>query len=201
MEKNKVSKDTVYSITSKILYRIDQSKNEAMKKAILANLRNSISRSIQDSVSAYSFIFESIPKEFLARSEKLNNREKAIISSLQLYALHQQTNQESVLIENEENKYDNMGYSLSFLRSDNNSLAADRRFNAMITSSSFEEFFHHLRQMVKLLKSRTNSKVNYAKLAEDIYWFLQGKEEKIRLEWSRKYYSSNKKEGEENEKK
>ncbi len=67
--------------------------------------------------------------------------------------------------------------------------SCDRRFNAMITSSSFEELSYHLRHMISLLKSRNPEvKVNYAKLAEDLYWYLRGYDERLRLAWSRAYY-------------
>lgn len=58
----------------------------------------------------------------------------------------------------------------------------------MITSSTFEELSNHLRHMIRLLKSKSNVQVDYAKLAEDLYQFLRGNREKIRLSWAREYY-------------
>ena len=42
--------------------------------------------------------------------------------------------------------------------------------------------------MIRLLKSKSNVQVDYAKLAEDLYQFLRGNREKIRLSWAREYY-------------
>ncbi|KFN89185.1 hypothetical protein TMUPMC115_2567 [Tetragenococcus muriaticus PMC-11-5] len=69
-------------------------------------------------------------------------------------------------------------------------MAIDRRFNTMITSSSFEELTHHLRQMIQLLKAKNpDIAVNYAQLGNDLYWFLRNKEEKVRLDWAKAFYS------------
>jgi CRISPR system Cascade subunit CasB len=75
------------------------------------------------------------------------------------------------------------------LRDPNDSSAIDRRFNVLITSTTYEEFYYHLRQMVNLLRSNKRIlPVNYARLAEDLYWFQRGYEENIRLRWAQNYY-------------
>ena len=67
----------------------------------------------------------------------------------------------------------------------------DRRFNAMITASGFEEIIYHLRQLIKILKSKSEQKINYAKLAEDLYDLQNDyKFEKVRFNWARSYYSN-----------
>ena len=73
----------------------------------------------------------------------------------------------------------------------------------MVTSETFDNLCYHLRHLIKILKSKyPNEKVNYAKLAEDLYWFSIGYEENVRLEWAREYYRENfkrdEKKGEEN---
>lgn len=200
----KVKKTTVYSATYRILKKIDTLENEPLKRATLANLRNSVNKPLVDNMEAFAFIFENLPEEFLGKGTEFNIREKAIITSLQLYALHQQGISESVLLDEGENKWENMGYSLSALREVEDPKSIDRRFNAMITASTYEEFVHYLRQMISLLKSKKKSqvKVNYARLASDLGDFLWGKQESIRLKWSRNYYRFKKKEeGEANEEK
>ncbi|MDD7305343.1 MAG: type I-E CRISPR-associated protein Cse2/CasB [Peptoniphilaceae bacterium] len=198
----KINKRTsLYAVASRILIKLDTMKNEPLKKATLANLRNSINKPLVDNMDAFAFIFENMPEEFLGNSSKLSKEELAIITSLQLYALHQQGISESVLTD-EENRWQNMGYSLKILRDVEDSKAIDRRFNAMITASTYEEFSHYLRQMVSLLKAKkkNQAKVSYAKLAEDLFYYLLGYQESIRLKWSRNYYSFKKIEkGEENE--
>lgn len=120
-----------------------------------------------------------------------------------MYAIHQQSNVESVLKfgnddENEsgekKNKYKaNIGDALATLRSDE-SESIDKRFNAMITATNFNKLSYHLRQMIKILKSKSDAKVDYAKLAEDLYWFMIGRKEEVRLSWARSYYKYRKNE-------
>lgn len=202
--KEKIEKEqTVYSAAYRMIKKIDSMQNEPLKKATLANLRNSINKALVDNMGAFAFIFDSMPENFIGEGKELNKKEKAIITSLQLYSLHQQGISESVLLDEGENKWQNMGYSLSVLRDVDDPKSIDRRFNAMITASTYEEFTHYLRQMISLLKSKKKgeAKVNYAKLAEDLYNFLLGYHESIRLSWSRNYYRFRKTEKEENNQK
>lgn len=203
MEEKIKKKASVYSVTYGILKKIENMQNEPLKKATLANLRNSINKPLVDNMDAFAFVFENMPEDFVGTGRDFNNKEKAIITSLQLYALHQQGISESVLISDEENVWQNMGYSFSALREVDDPKSIDRRFNAMITASTYEEFVHYLRQMICLLKSKKKGqvKVNYAKLAADLENFLRGYKESIRLNWSRKYYSlkQKEKEGDKNE--
>lgn len=85
-----------------------------------------------------------------------------------------------------------MGKSLGTGRSEDQKKALDRRFNAMITAADFDEFTYHLRQMVKLVKSKTEIFINYPELANDLYWYQCGKKDKICFDWATSYYGRNK---------
>lgn len=71
--------------------------------------------------------------------------------------------------------------------------AIDRRFNAMVTSSTFEELSNHLRHLIKLLK-KAMQKFLYAQLADDLFWYQNGFEDRVKLRWGQSYYSNIKKE-------
>ena len=117
--------------------------------------------------------------------------ERAILTSLQLYSLHQQGKHDSVYLEKEKKSWTNIGHSLASLRQGENSIAVDRRFNVMITSTTFEELSHYLRQLISQLKSKSDAKVDYAQLADDLFWFIRGYKERVRLNWARSYYGIN----------
>src|SRR5699024_8126909 len=91
-----------------------------------------------------------------------------------------------------------MGASLKVLRKETReeSKAIDRRFNTLVTSTSFEELAHHLRHMIKLLRSRSDGKVNYVYLSRDLFRYLNGYGDSVKMRWSRDYYRLTKKEGE-----
>ena len=191
------SRLNVYRETVRILRKLDNTRENPSTKAIFANIRNSINKDSSVNMDALAFVFQNIPEEFLGFNKNLNDYEKAILTAVQMYALHQQAKIESVLkLDYEEGeKRQNLGDALKTIRDrEDDTKAIDRRFNAMITSSNFEELSHHLRQMIKLLKAKSDAKVDYASLADDLYWFLNNQREGLKIKWSRSYYKLNKKE-------
>ncbi|EHI70394.1 type I-E CRISPR-associated protein Cse2/CasB [Streptococcus ictaluri] len=187
----KQKKVSVSEVTRKILIKLSKQKDTSSGKALLARLRQSIGKPISETVVIWSVLFKDLPEEFLGRNGQPSNEEQAILTTLQLYALHQQSQSHSVLI-NREDKYQNIGYSLKQLRQGEDTTAIDRRFNVMITASSFEELVYHLRHLISLLKTKSpETKVDYAKLSEDLYWFLRDYQERVRLSWAREYYKRN----------
>ena len=193
-------KQLVYSTTNNIIMSLENSKELSKTKATLSNLRNSVGRLSVENLEGIKLLYEFIPEEFYTKYSKLTFEENAILTTLQLYAIHQQSEDESVNDTEKKNGWDNVGESISEMRNEDNFLSLDRRFNAMITSQSFEELSNHLRQLIKILKgTKELIKVNYPKLAQDLYDFVRGYDERVRLNWSRAYYSKNISKGEENE--
>ena len=191
------SRLNVYRETVRILRKLDNTRENPSTKAIFANIRNSINKDSSVNMDALAFVFQNIPEEFLGYNKNLNDYEKAILTAVQMYTLHQQAKIESVLkLDYEEGeKRQNLGDALKTARDkEDDTKALDRRFNAMITSSNFEELSHHLRQMIKLLKAKSDAKVDYASLADDLYWFLKNQREGLKIKWSRSYYKLNEKE-------
>ncbi|MDU1772474.1 MAG: type I-E CRISPR-associated protein Cse2/CasB [Dialister micraerophilus] len=191
MEPVNIEKKSVYKVTANILYDLASMLNTSTGRAVLANLRNSIGKPITQTVGAWAFIFDKIPEEFQGQYENPSREENAILIALQMYALHQQGNDVSVNISSIDNRWKNIGDSLRSLRFLDDGKGIDRRFNAMITASGFEEIIYHLRQLIKILKSKSEQKINYAKLAEDLYDLQNDyKFEKVRFNWARSYYSN-----------
>lgn len=182
-------KDSIYEVTSRILLKLDKTRSTSATKAILSNLRRSLGRPLSQTIEIWSLLYEELPESFLTDQDEPTTEEKAILNALQLYAIHQQGNKDSVLLWDQEGIWNNLGYSLQPIR-DRDSRSTDQRFNGMIASDSFDELSYHIRQLIKLLKaSKSKRGVNYARLAEDFYWFIRGQKEKVRLNWARAYYS------------
>lgn len=179
----------VYNVTAKILRKINQTKDTSSTRALFANIRNSINKSSSNNLDTLAFVFNNMPEEYIGFGKELSDYEQAILTAIQMYALHQQSNEKSVLkIEyNEGEKRQNLGDALSTLRgSDNKSI--DRRFNAMILSSNYLQLQNHLRQFIKLLKAKSDAKVDYASVADDLFWFLKNQKDGVKIKWSRSYY-------------
>lgn len=208
-KEEKMSEETkeknVYSVTNKILreFQLDDGLKRSSNKAILAKLRNSIGREISYSVDICQYIFSRIPYDFLGKTKKMTEEENAIFVALQLYSLHQQGKEVNVHFSSKDHenikeirgyRSYNLGDSLSAIRVENESTAMDRRFNFMILSSTIDELKIHLRSLIGIFKSKSDDKIDYAKLAKDLYCFQKGNEEEIRLSWARSYYSNKKQE-------
>lgn len=189
-----VKKINVFTVTANILFQLNINLESGSRKALLAHLRHSIGKELSQTVEVWQYVFSQMPESFLSNSGIATKEENAIFTSLQLYALHQQGNDEPVCFfsddESKDSKlqFQNMGFSLNQLRIQDDSKAIDKRFNAMITSGTFTEMSIHLRHLIHIFKNKSKSKINYAKLANDLFWFQNGKKEQIRLQWGRDYY-------------
>lgn len=190
MTETKRVKISVREITARILGQLTNTLDTSSTRATLANLRNSLGRNIETSVEIWPLVYEHMPEEYLSKSGRVTAEERAIITTLQLYAVHQQGIGVSVN-ETERTQYYNIGSSFKGLRLENDTKAVDRRFNAMITASTFSELENHLRYLVKLTKSKSKGtiKINYAQLANDLFWYQVGDSQAIKLSWGRSYYS------------
>ena len=183
---------SIYQVTARILNLIANDLQANSTKAYLASLRQSVNKDVHLATGVFPIIFSNIPEEYLGKCGNLTVSERSIILTLQLFALHQQGKNQNVNIQADSKvnrASENLGTSLSCLRQiGDDSQAIDKRFNAMITATSFNELANHLRHMIKLLKSKTDTKVNYPQLAQDLFWFQKGQQSNIRLKWSRSYY-------------
>lgn len=185
----------VSSVVSQIISRLEENLEASSSKKDLANLRSSIGKDLSESAAIWPLIFERVPESFLSHNGIPTYEENAIVHALQFYALHQQGKKTSVQLDNtEDNKYQNIGSSLKILRTAENKEALDRRFNVMITSSTYEELVYHLGHMIRLLRREESAKADYALLSDDLFWFQLGRQEQVRLRWAQSYYHVDKKE-------
>ena len=177
------TKQTVWTVTNKIIFKLSNQKEETYDKATLAKIRKTLGKPLSEATEMWPILFKNLPEEFLSFYQQPSYEELAIYTALQLYALHQQGVSTSVMLD------ENIGSALGKLRKEDDTTAIDRRFNTMITSSTFEELTYHLRHLISLLKVESPMiQVNYADLANDLYWFLNNGQENVRLNWARAYY-------------
>ena len=53
--------------------------------------------------------------------------------------------------------------------------------------------------MIRLLKAKTKEQINYPQLAADLYRFLRGQKEELRISWAQEYYKQKGDDTDENE--
>ncbi|MBR0378780.1 MAG: type I-E CRISPR-associated protein Cse2/CasB [Lachnospiraceae bacterium] len=185
----KKEKRDVYQVTGNIIRRLELGKNkDADTKAILAALRDSIGRPLKEADRVWPMLFESLPSSFLGTKGRETYEEAAIYSTLQIYAICMQGATGNVIVDYD--MKESIGKSLGTGRRSDESQALDRRFNAMMTAVTFEEFIYHLRHMIKIVKSKVVIPINFARLADDLFWYQMGKNKDICFKWATDYYSS-----------
>lgn len=178
--------DSIYSVVMKIIYNIENKKDESEKRAILANLR-SYRDNNPNGVAALSYIFPQIPENKLGNYKNLNKYEEAIVTTLQLYALYSQGATQSVC--DFDNGFNNFGYNLSNIRTVTNK-PLDEMANKMFSSPNYDKLKDRVKHLIKILKSKSgvSERINFAKLAYDLYLFSIGDVENVRINWARSYY-------------
>lgn len=176
-------KKSVYNVMRSILNFIKSPQEQKSRSGYLAAIRNSMGKNLEDSADVWPILFPFIPKEFL-NVGTLSYEERALLVALQLYAVGQQG-----LNKVSDNDEQNMSFGCSLRRvRDANSVSLDRRFNTMLTATTFDEFVYHLRQIFRLAKSKDNFSVNFLKLADDLFIHQIGGNKKVCLRWAKDYY-------------
>lgn len=174
-------KPSVYGTMRKVLGYLNSPQEQNNLAGNLASIRNSIGKNYEEATEVWPIIFPIIPQEYLGNGP-LNYEEKALLVTLQLYALGQQG---SYKMESDESN--SIGSSLRRIRNEK-STSLDRRFNTMLTATTFDEFTYHLRQIFKLGKPNHAFSVNFPALAQDLFWYQNGRDKQIILKWARDYY-------------
>lgn len=90
-------------------------------------------------------------------------------------------------------QYSNLGDTMGLYRNTlTDKKAFDRRFNAMITSNSYDHLIDSLRSLVKIIKAKSSLLIDYGQLAQDLTTFQISKDgqQQIKLAWSQAYYAN-----------
>lgn len=175
-------KSDIYVTTQMIINAIEEMGKTGADKALLASLRHSIGKPLSQSPDIWPVLFRYMPEKYLSKSGQETTGEKAVCTALQMYALYRQGNTTHSSGDNI-----NFGGSVNRIRNTGDDVL-DKRMNMILTSEDFEELSYRLRQMVKLCKSRDNLSINFAELANDLYCWMNGNKDRIRLAWAQSYY-------------
>jgi CRISPR system Cascade subunit CasB len=175
------NKPSVYDTMAGILAHMNGPQEKKNIAGHLAAIRNSIGKGYENTAEVWPIIFPLMPAEYLGNGA-MTYEEKALLVTLQLYAIGQQGSNKT-----QGDRSRNFGSSLRNIRGIE-SAALDRRFNTMLTATTFEEFAYHLRQIFKLAKSKNTFSVNFPALAEDLFWYQKDKDKMVCLRWAREYY-------------
>jgi CRISPR system Cascade subunit CasB len=180
-----------------LIYRFVAGKVRALggsgswQSASLAKLRRGVGKPPGANPDIWELTLAELPKELTSfqGSGEPSYAERAIHLSLTLYALHRQGKDDSINVQGV-----SFGQAVSQLIEQpdkKNEPGIKSRFNATLTAKSIEEFAHHARSLVQLMKAKDTG-MDYPLFAKDIYeyQFLEG-QNKVRLRWGEAYYRIN----------
>jgi len=179
--------------------RLCETKNESASRATMAKLRRGIGKAPGSMPEIWDTTLDGLPETLTGKGSGPTRGEWAVHTALTLYALHQQGKDVKAQCMSKEGA--SLGVSVRNLVDPDNSNedAVKRRFDAAATSNCLEEFSHHLRSLVQLLKAK-DIPLDYPMLAKDLYWFqFPDAKDSVRLRWGRDFYRIRKNEENVNE--
>jgi len=158
---------------------------------MLAKLRANVGREPGTDESIWAYTMEGVSPE--ARDDGPTRAERAVHTALTLYAAHQQSRQQSAHISGV-----GFGQAVKRLEGKNgegnqNSISpVRRRFNAVVTSASYDELTYHLRGLIRQMRG-ADIKLDYGLLAQDLFDFqCSGRADDVRRRWARQYHQLSK---------
>lgn len=156
--------------------------NEAQARGQMAALRGAIAREPGEVPEVWELTQVKVPDN---AGDAPTWEEIAVHTAMTLYAVHQQSRTAPMF---------RPGVGLGraareLVGRDEENPSAQKRFNALVTSTTVAELRHHLRGFVSQLRARDIA-LDHAMLADDITRFQRPNGAKqVRLAWARQYYS------------
>jgi CRISPR system Cascade subunit CasB len=155
--------------------------------AALAHLREARSREPGTVPSVWALTMEGAPGS--PRGDDATAEERAIHVAMTAFAAHQQSRSEPM------HRYGGptLGMAVGQLErrrphNDQGLSPMRRRFNAVVTATSFDEVTHHLRSIVSLLRSESIP-LDYARFADDLVLLqLPARADSVLRRWARDLY-------------
>lgn len=189
-EENQSTKASeVYSHVASRIYKLENAE-PGETKAKLAVLRRAAGKKLQDVPEVWGMILEEMPESLFGRWGGPSASEEAVFLALTLYGLAMQGHDAKTdsMQEKSISLGEAAGLYTKTVGEENSRILP--RFRKVIVSDSPEAMQVPLRSIIQLL-SQKKIKMDYAKLAKDLYnyHFSKGREN-VRLHWARDYYKS-----------
>lgn len=171
--------------------------NGNLNKAALAGIRNAASIESPQAQTVWPILMANLDENWLSTTGKPTRAETAIFTAVRLYAIHQQGQTNSVYGPSYDKQEDGgvpLFTALARLRQNpENQVALDRRVQNLLGTTNVASALNSLNHIVPILKQRNSAqKIDYAKLADDLYWYQLGYEQAngVRLVWGQQYYQN-----------
>lgn len=178
-------------------------------KASLSALRSAATIDGCRAQKVWPIFLSNLDEQWLSKNGKATKEESAIFAAVRMYALHQQASDACVFSrrnysdKKDEKKKDvekngrELFEALNWLKQGTDSHEAlDRRVQALLGTNNYNAVIDQLVHLMQIIKSKkTGIKIDYARLAGDLYKFQFGYRQanEVRLRWGEQYYRAFKK--------
>ncbi|KRL04350.1 type I-E CRISPR-associated protein Cse2/CasB [Liquorilactobacillus oeni] len=169
--------------------------NGSLDKAVLASARSGATINSQRAQRVWPIMMANLDDNMLSKTGKPTYAEIAIYAAIHFYAIYQQGKETIV--------YGSAGpaegadglqlfQALANLRKrDETRVALDRRVQAILGTTNINSVINGITHLIEILKANPNlPKIDFAKLAENLYWFQLSYEyaNNVRLLWGQQYF-------------
>lgn len=173
-------------------------------KASLAALRSAATIDGYRAQKVWPVFLGNLDEQWLSKNGKATREEAAIFAAVRMYALHQQASDSCAFgrrnysdKKDEETNSRELFEALNRLKQGTDSHEAlDRRVQALLGTNNYNAVIDQLVHLMQIIKSKkTGIKIDYARLAGDLYKFQFGYRQanEVRLRWGEQYYRAFKK--------
>ncbi|MDO5738018.1 MAG: type I-E CRISPR-associated protein Cse2/CasB [Eubacteriales bacterium] len=161
--------------------------NESAVRATLAHLRRGVGKPPGALPELWEIFFDGFPEELEGRGGIASRAETAIHISLCLFASHQQG--KDICTDCVHQKDIGFGQAVARMVENKDELErVKRRFDAVVTAGSVNEFAKHAQGLIKQLRAKGIT-LDYGQLAADIYRYGNAaSRDSVRLNWGRNFY-------------
>lgn len=167
-------------------------------KGALAALRTSKSITDPGATVVWPYILANLDEQDLSRTGTPTREEIAVYTAIRLYAIYQQGVEQLLYTpyykRNDGDKTLTLFQAMAGIQNAGDDATALRRqITQVLATTNFETTINSLTRLVGVLKGKkTGAVVDFAQLAEDIFWYQTGYKSanKVRLQWGQDFYRS-----------
>jgi CRISPR system Cascade subunit CasB len=189
LSEEKSKGELIRAHTATKIGELQDGKDDSEVRATLAKLRRGIGKPPGSDPELWKITLEGLPPKLAGKDGIPSHGELAVHTALTLYAMHQQSKQ-SKHMSVPGRTLGRAVRSLAMKRNGDNfeNDPVKRRFVAAATSNTIQEFSHHLRGLIQLMRAEDVT-LDYPELAKDLFGFqFTDGPDRMRLKWGRDFY-------------
>lgn len=188
-------KNKIQKVTASIIRQLYNHGN--LNKGVLASVRHATVLNSPQAQALWPIMMAELDDEMLSRDGRPTAAEVAVYTAVRFYAIQQQGSEVLVYgpansqADDTENGIPLFQALAKLRRNEETRVALDRCMQPLLATTNVASAINALTHLVSMLKATNQQqKIDYARLAQDLYWLQQSYERasQVRLQWGQQYY-------------